>query len=111
MKTWWLAILATAALALSGCGNLTPCESDLNCVIACECPNGGFGSAGPYRCSLGYCRDGHADARDCVDICARVIPTFGDDDDDTVGDDDSADDDDALDDDDSADDDDSGGAR
>jgi len=115
MKTWLFCVATAAAFVLGGCGNLTPCESELNCVIACECPNGAFATAGPYACSLGYCREGHAEARDCVDVCARAIPTFVDDDD-AADDDDSGDDDDAVDDDDSggdddADDDDSAGAR
>ncbi len=101
MRAW--TVLATCALlfALSGCGEQTPCESDLDCVILCTCANGVTASGSGYTCRAGGCGDGHLQERDCVDICSRVgSRPGGDDDDATVDDDDSG-----------PGDDDSGGAR
>ena len=95
------ALLALPLFLLSGCGELTPCETDLNCVILCECPNGGDGFSSGYRCQQGFCRDGHKDERDCERICQNVVPGLGDDDDVVDDDDDLANDDDSGDDDDS----------
>ena len=85
----WLLLLSLGALA-SGCGDLTPCETPLNCVIACECDNGGAGFGSGYRCVNGTCRDGHHGDRDCERICRNIVPAAGGDDDDSgLGDDDS----------------------
>ncbi len=104
MKRRWLPLLLGLVFFLPGCGELTPCESNLQCVILCQCPNGGDGFAGGYRCQAGYCRDGHKNDRDCERICQNIVPSFGDDDDSASDDDDSfVDDDDSnMDDDDSA---------
>ena len=105
-------LLLGLSLLLPGCGDLTPCEENLQCVILCQCDNGGDGFSAGYRCQAGYCRDGHKNDRDCERICQNVLPSFGDDDDAVDDDDSNADDDDAVDDDDSnVDDDDSGPAR
>ena len=113
MSRLWLLLVGILLGGLTGCGvDLTPCESELNCVILCECANGGVGTAAGYSCTQGFCRDGHVNDRDCGRICSQVIPPLVDDDDATGDDDDGAGDDDSADDDDSgADDDDSGSAR
>lgn len=89
MNRWVLAFVF--ALPLSGCGDLTPCETELNCVIACECDNGGAGFGSGYRCVSGTCRDGHKDDRDCERLCTNIRPPTGSpgDDDSALGDDDS----------------------
>ena len=94
LTTFLFAIL----LLLPGCGDLTPCESEINCVILCECANGGVGTSSGYRCSsAGYCIDGHKDDRDCSRICSQVVPPpLGNDDDAGAGNDDSAGDDDSA---------------
>ncbi|MCO4770354.1 MAG: hypothetical protein KDA24_10020 [Deltaproteobacteria bacterium] len=115
MRRVWLLLVGLLLGGLAGCtAELTPCESELNCVILCECSNGGVGTSAGYACTQGTCRDGHINDRDCVRICGQVIPPPVDDDDATGDDDDGAGDDDSGDDDsgdDDSGDDDSAGAR
>ncbi|MCP4869924.1 MAG: hypothetical protein GY898_14530 [Proteobacteria bacterium] len=91
-------VFALGAIALvPGCGgsDYTPCESDIDCLIVCDCPGGGDGLLGPYPCRLGNCGLQHAEDRDCFDGCGA--PPAVQDDDDSAGssdDDDSAGDDD-----------------
>jgi|GEM_PF-6931836 len=76
-----------------GCADRTPCETALQCVILCQCSNGGDGFGSGYRCVSGSCVDGHIKDRDCERICQNVIPPVGvpnDDDSSGAGDDDSA---------------------
>jgi hypothetical protein len=102
MRPWTLLALGALLLGLPGCGDRTPCEADVDCVILCSCANGSTASGSGYSCQAGGCGNGHLQERDCVDICSRVgsVPAAGDDDDATVDDDDSG-----------SGDDDSGGAR
>jgi len=79
-------------LALAGCRtDLTPCESDADCVIFCECANrDGTLTIGPYACRAGTCGAAHAEDRDCVRACSNPPPVFPDDDDSGLDDDDSS---------------------
>ena len=94
--------LATLLLAmlLMGC-NQTPCESNLDCLIQCQCP----GTTqtlivGPYECRASYCGERHRRDLTCEDPCDRnftppvdtqdPFPEPDDDDSASADDDDSA---------------------
>jgi len=96
-RRWSRAMCALGAFLLLGlftaCSvDLTPCESDVDCVISCDCPNG-FGEAivGPFTCRGGTCGARHAQERDCERVCGSQpgsVPSLLDDDDDSGGGDD-----------------------
>jgi hypothetical protein len=93
-------LLCSAALLLGlslfgGCNvDLTPCESDVDCVIVCECPNrNGVLTVGPFVCRAGTCGLKHAEERDCSRVCGTqpgYVPPPADDDDSSAGDDDDS---------------------
>jgi len=83
--------LLACLLLLVGC-NPTPCETNLDCLIECQCegaPASLF--VGPYECSGGTCSEAHRRDRDCERPCedATFRPQV------TAPDDDDADDDDS----------------
>ena len=84
-----------SALSLSGCsGDLTSCESDVDCIILCECPDrDGTVTVGPFSCRAGNCGARHLRERDCERVCSQppgYVPPPDDDDDSSVGDDDDS---------------------
>ncbi len=84
---------------LTACStDFTPCESDVDCVITCECPDRpGAASVGPFVCRAGTCGARHAQERDCERVCSSQpgsVPSMLDDDDDDDDDDSAAGDDD-----------------
>lgn len=99
MRAWQPLALGALLLFLSGCGDFTPCETDLDCVVLCSCANGVTATAGDFQCKPWGCGGGHIEARDCVDTCSRAgsRPVGAGDDDDSGPDDDDS----GLDDDDS----------
>lgn len=85
-----IAVLGLGGLLLvpaCGPGDYTPCESDIDCLIVCDCPGGGDGIIGPFRCRAGHCGPEHADLRDCFGGCGAP-PAVQEDDDDSAGTDD-----------------------
>jgi hypothetical protein len=74
--------------------DLTPCESDVDCVITCECPDRpGEAMVGPFVCRAGTCGASHAQERDCERVCSNQpgsVPSIPDDDDSAAGDDDDS---------------------
>ena len=90
----WLAavVLLFGIGGLAGCStaDLTSCETDLDCLIVCECANRDSSlTIGPYPCRSGNCGAAHADDRDCSRVCSTPPPPGPDDDDSAGGDDDS----------------------
>ncbi|MEE2828539.1 MAG: hypothetical protein VX498_05085 [Myxococcota bacterium] len=91
---WCLALLPLLFVlgGLPGCGSAEPtaCETDLDCLIICECANRDTAvTIGPYPCRSGNCGPAHAEDRDCSRVCATP-PAPGPDDDDSAGDDDDS---------------------
>ena len=92
---WCVAVLVFlfAVGGMSGCGSadLTTCDSDLDCLIICECANRDTAlSIGPYPCRAGTCGLAHAEDRDCSRVCSTPPGSGPDDDDSAAGDDDSS---------------------
>ncbi len=89
---------ALLVMLLAGCGN-TPCETDLDCLVVCQCANGRIATA-DYACnSVSTCGTSYDADLDCERPCGgpgTKIPL------DLTGDGSDDDDDDAVDDDDSA---------
>lgn len=80
---------------LTGCStDLTPCESDVDCIIACDCPDRtGEAMVGPFVCRAGTCGLSHAQERDCSRVCSSppgTVPSLPDDDDSAASDDDDS---------------------
>ena len=93
---WTLSVgLLVLALGLGGCSvDLTPCESDLDCTILCECPDrDGTITVGPFTCRAGNCGARHAEERSCERTCDTppgYVPPATDDDDSAGADDDDS---------------------
>jgi hypothetical protein len=89
-----LGLLLSLSLLIACSTDLTPCESDVDCVIACECPDRpGQAIVGPFACRAGTCGATHAEERDCERVCSSQpgsVPSLPDDDDSGAGDDDDS---------------------
>jgi len=98
-KLFWngslAAFLGLSLGVLGGCAqDLTACETDLDCVIVCECDNrDGTLTVGPFACRAGTCGASHAEERSCERVCGTApsdLPSLDDDDSSSPDDDDSA---------------------
>ncbi len=89
-----LGLMLLLGLLTACSADFTPCESDVDCVITCECPDRpGDASVGPFACRAGTCGARHAQERDCERVCNSQpgsIPSIPDDDDSGAGDDDDS---------------------